>query len=410
MYILKIIGVVFCLVILSFGAALGDSWHIESVDTAGDVGYDTSIALDSSDYPHISYFDNTNRDLKYAYSTGSAWSIISVDTTGDVGYFTSIALDSSNYPHISYYDISNGDLKYAYWTGSAWSITSVDTAGDVGWFTSIALDSSDNPYISYCDYDNGALKCAHWNGSAWSITSIDATGDMRYCSSIALDSSDNPHISYYDEGNGDLKYARYGPNIAISLLSFTATAQENSVTLNWQVETTPPMAGGEQIAGFNLYRREINNDIAAEVGNLGCRWMKVNSSLITGQNPYSYTDCACPAQGGEYKLEAVLTDQSTETLGTTSCAPTRPAFAITKVYPNPASDVLNIALTVPQAGEIVLELYDLTGRLVTSAAFTADSAGETSAKLDVSGLASGLYTLRAVQDGAEVTARAVVAR
>jgi hypothetical protein len=104
-----------------------------------------------------------NGDLKYARWTGSEWSITSVDTAGDVGCWTSIALDSSDNPHISYYDNTNNDLKYAYWTGSSWSITSVDTAEGVGCYTSIALDSSDNPHISYFyGYPHEDLKYARY--------------------------------------------------------------------------------------------------------------------------------------------------------------------------------------------------------------------------------------------------------
>jgi len=71
---------------------------------------------DSGDRPHISYLDETNEDLKYARWNGTGWSIETVDSDGDVGEYTSIALDSSDYPHISYHysEWPNGDLKYAW--------------------------------------------------------------------------------------------------------------------------------------------------------------------------------------------------------------------------------------------------------------------------------------------------------
>ncbi|MCK5561825.1 MAG: hypothetical protein KAJ51_14595, partial [Thermoplasmata archaeon] len=92
------------------------------------------------------------------------WNISTVDSAGDVGGETSIALDTSNHPHISYHDLTNYDLKYAHWNGSAWNISTVDSAGNVGGYTSIALDASDHPHISYHDWTNDDLKYAHWNG------------------------------------------------------------------------------------------------------------------------------------------------------------------------------------------------------------------------------------------------------
>jgi hypothetical protein len=130
------------------------SWNTMIVDGGPrNVGRYTSIALDSNNRPHISYYDWSNYDLKYARWTGSEWEIKTVDSAGIVGEYTSIALDSNNRPHISYYDSThpNYDLKYARWTGSEWEIKTVDSAGIVGKYTSIALDSNNQPHISYYD-------------------------------------------------------------------------------------------------------------------------------------------------------------------------------------------------------------------------------------------------------------------
>ena len=80
--------------------ALALTWEVETVDITdgwalGGLGY-TSIALDASGNPHISYHDGYNNDLKYAAFNGSIWDVNTVDSEGNVGAYTSIALDANS--------------------------------------------------------------------------------------------------------------------------------------------------------------------------------------------------------------------------------------------------------------------------------------------------------------------------
>ncbi len=210
---------------LKYARWTGSSWFIQTVDSAENVGWHTSIALDENGNPHISYQDYWNKNLKYARWTGSSWSIEIVDSTGSLIEYTSIALDENGRPHISYSDLENFDLKYARWTGDNWSIENVDFEESVGVYNSIALDSSGYPHISYYDLTNYDLKYAHWTGENWSIQTVDT--DVGMHTSIALDENGNPHISYHDWKNYDLKYARWtGSSWSIQTIDSTGDVGE----------------------------------------------------------------------------------------------------------------------------------------------------------------------------------------
>jgi len=384
-----------------------EGWHTEVVDDEHQFqGTRCSLVLDSQDHPHISYQDSSNRTLKYAHWDGNKWIVEEVDsfTVYPGVEETSIAIDSQDRPHIAYFAYLN--LYYAHWDGNDWLIDDLDDCcGDV----SIALDSQEYPNIAYCyDYVTPIIRYAHWNGSQWEFE--DTFYDPYYffgqlSVSLDLDSLDKPHIICDESPYVDVWYIWYGdPLTEVTLDHFSAQAEGSAIAINWTVETTPPMAGGENILGFNLYRREINNNIAAEVSNLGCIWTKVNTGLITGENPYTYTDSDVESGVAyEYKLEAVLADDSPETLGTTQATAGLPPapFAILALYPNPASDYLTCLLAVPEGVVVKLSLHDLSGRLVLKQQLEPTEPTELEAMFDVSGLASGVYTLRASYDGAE---------
>jgi hypothetical protein len=190
---------------LKYAYCNGSTWHVETVDYSTWLGLYTSLALDSNGNPCISYYDNWDSDLRYAAWNGSAWNIQIVDSPG--GGFTSLAIDAEDNPHISYFAGENCDLKYAGWDGSSWRIQTVDSEGWVGEFTSLALDSSGNPHISYYDIKKGDLKYASWSSSSWNIQTVDSIGDVGWSTSLKLDSNNNAHISYLDGTNERLKYA-----------------------------------------------------------------------------------------------------------------------------------------------------------------------------------------------------------
>lgn len=195
------------------------TWVYEAVESPySETGWESSLALEST-YPytpHISYrYRLGDSDLRYAWLNGTTWLTETVDSAGDVGKYTSLALDSSGDSHISYFDDTNDALKYAWRSGTTWLSETVDSTGQPAWgrgTTSLELDGADMPYISYYDAVNDDLKLARFDGTVWIIQAVDSGGDVGQYSSLALDRMGCPHISYYDATHGDLKYAYIPPH------------------------------------------------------------------------------------------------------------------------------------------------------------------------------------------------------
>jgi hypothetical protein len=62
------------------------------------------------------------------------------------------------------------------------------------------------------------------------------------------------------------------------------------------------------------------------------------------------------------------------------------------VYPNPATDVLNIDLTLFQADKLNLRLVDMTGKLLKEEVVEGAD-GDNHLRFDINGVAKGLYLL-----------------
>ena len=158
---------------VSYAYQDASGWHIQTVESGGWVGWYTSLALDEAEYPHISYYNCGTpfscdvRDLKYAYEDSGGWHIETVDSVG-TAFDTSLALDEDEYPHISYshWHVHNSNLKkYAYHDAYGWHIQTVDvgSAHYVGGDIPLVLDESGYPHISY--WSSGHLNYAYYTES-----------------------------------------------------------------------------------------------------------------------------------------------------------------------------------------------------------------------------------------------------
>jgi len=172
------------------------------MDVPSDLAYQrapTSIALDSSNFPHISYAPDqpVYRGLRHVFYNGTRWITETVDNSFPLE--SDIAVDSRDYAHVTYtvysdgsYDKSLARVKYAYYDGNSWV---TDALNESGFWSNIALDSQDNPHIAY--FDGSGLQYAFFNGFKWTKETVDRDSlNGLSIPSIALDSENQPHIAY----------------------------------------------------------------------------------------------------------------------------------------------------------------------------------------------------------------------
>ena len=185
------------------------SWHTCIVDRAGDVGYDTSLALDQDGHPHIACWDMGSEHLKYARWNGSVWQIEALPF-GERPRQPSLVVDREGRPHISYMDLSTyheGNLMYAVQNDATWDIQTVAGGGDVGYENCLALDNEEKPHIVYQSFSQEAghlpridLLYATLRGAEWQLETVQFGGQVGRDASLAMDDRGYPHIAYLGEG------------------------------------------------------------------------------------------------------------------------------------------------------------------------------------------------------------------
>jgi len=423
-------------------------WVIETVDSTGDVGTYTSIALDQNECPHISYmselFTNYFHHLKYAKWVGSGWQVQAIDTVNDTlsGPFrkTSIILDDHDNPHSAYVRGHNSTrtrlIKYAYWDGTTWDIQVIDTAWGyvslaldnsghphlsytkgplvharhdgtrwiiqnvdtsvTAWWTSIALDRRGYPHICYCNIRDWTLKYAKWDGSSWQIEIIDPNSVTGWHNSITLDTTGQPHVSYVRYADQRLKYAwRSGAGWVIEDIDFSGFSLY--ATLATSIELN------DLAFPRIIYYNQGDNAIKYAYWD-GSRWILeiVIPNACCGSlalTPSYYPRIACY----DYQLADLIyakwiTSINEEINPYSNCE--------LLFFSNPVTSCLSIKSVKPISGLVKLCLYNSSGQKVKELAIN----GLRKTSLNVTDLATGTYFLIIKAEGRQAVKKLVIAR
>jgi len=179
-------------------------------------GIYTALAIDSEDYAHVAYYDQSS-PYGFGWSPENQYSTFDLSlsdscftaTIGDDGIYNSLAVKSDDTVCIAYQDASSSDLMYACNTGSCsgWATQTVASTGAVGEYAGLAFNSKDEPYIAYYDTSNRRLMMAHNDGTGFTTFVVDESSSVGTYADIAIDAFDNVHVSYYDADKKGLKYA-----------------------------------------------------------------------------------------------------------------------------------------------------------------------------------------------------------
>ena len=213
----------------SSSCATASSWTnitIDGTSRAGFAGID--LVIDSSDHLHVAYSLYYTRDLKYitcssSCTSASSWTNLSIDTVGNVGRMPSIAVDSNDDLHISYYDDTGRGLKYAWCsssctTASSWSNTTIANGSSygtsstlVGFHSDLAFDSDGHMHITHIDwskrwllYSTCSSSCS--TNSSWNHSVLMSDYDVLGMPHLVIDSNDELNIVFYDNDDADLEF------------------------------------------------------------------------------------------------------------------------------------------------------------------------------------------------------------
>jgi hypothetical protein len=199
---------------------------------------------------------------------------------------------------------------------------------------------------------------------------------------------------YGTDGVGPASLSSLGV-LPITLSSFTAVLNEGAVDMAWTTELE---------VNSDHFGIERSTDAGAHWATIGTVAAHGNSSLPLD---YTYVDNK-PAPGtGEYRLQ--LVDINGNYTYSNIVTIRNGLIGALSVYPNPATDYVNITLGGDASENMIIRLYNLSGQLLQEKNLS--NAAGTTVPLAVNGYAAGTYLLIvSSSDGSKQVTKLMITR
>jgi hypothetical protein len=206
------------------------------------------------------------------------------------------------------------------------------------------------------------------------------------------------NVSYDDASNelvvttgtfSEFVFASGTNPLPVNLAGLEATANPQSVRLTWQT------ASEQSNAGFAVQRKAFTGEGPAGWRKVGFVGSKAAQGTSSEANRYRFVDEGLPfaADSVRYRLRQVDADGSTSLSKTVTVARPVDRVRLLNTAPNPAREAVRLRFAVPERTMVTAELYDALGRRVKTV-HRGRTQGRVEARIDVSGLASGVYVLQ----------------
>lgn len=280
------------------------------------------------------------------------------------------------------------DLSDNSWTQKA-DMPSARAHGDMVYI-------GDNKAMFFGGYDNG-----YWytnttyifssTGNSWSTDANSTSPSARINHRLAETSFDGSSFIVLFGGGGDARNDEtwtFGGSdypLPVELISFSAKAVNGEVVLEWQTATE-----------VDNYGFDIQRALTELSGQCLDEWIKVGFVPGNGNcnsiRKYSFTDKSINSGKYFYRLRQIDTDGSFDYSPIINVEIEIPnEFALSQNYPNPFNPITTINYQIPKRGKVMLKIYDIVGKEITTIVNEEKEIGNYSINFDSNNLSSGVY-------------------